>query len=425
MDDWHSSVTTSAGNATGTTLVDTSLGRFGDNRLNGRYVRIMADTNVFHIAKITSNTQSTGTVTVSPAFSAQVATGVAFEIHKYDPSKKFLAMDKARLDLIDDVYRLVLDDTITSDGRSNVYDIPTAVEQGPMLAYFEEPVFVAEAQWNFLKTPRLDAATGWTSTNVTRTTVTISPTDLLIPKYDVACTRLAVAASTHGTYAQTVANMVAGTTAALAAGRKVTFSMWVYALEATRVTLQLTDDSATATGPVHHGRGWELLWVEKTISGTNTTTLTATLDIASGTNPMVVYANRTWLYFGDKERTCDSIYNLEKPISVRRDSSQQHVILGEIPTRGYQVRLQGKAPLSALGTDPLTQGSNLMEVDAKTAEVLYGHAASVLLDWERITTDNVPEVSARIAAVKSRMPALEQAWRQPAPSPHLRSPFGY
>lgn len=425
LEDWHVSSTTSAGNASKTTFVDTALGIFGDKRLSGRYVRIVeGTTNLYDVGKVTGNTQSTGTVTVSPPFGAQVASDISYELHKYEPAKKFLALDKARLELVDRVYRLVLDDTITSDGRTNVYDIPTLVEQGPMLAYCEEPI-ACDVEWNFLSTPLLDGSTGWSTANAVRSTVEQTPTDLLIPKYDLNCTRLAVAASTNGTYAQTVANMRNGITAAVGAGRKMTFAKWVYALEGARVALELTDDSGTSTGPFHGGRGWELLWVERTIAANNATTLTVTLDVASGTNPLVVYLNRAWFYFGNKERVVDAIFNTEKPIVVRRDAAQQHVVLGDVPSRGRQVRLQGKAPLSALGTDPLTQGSNLMEVDEKTAEVLYAYAADILLGWERLTTDNVPEVSARIAAVKARMPALERAWSQPAPSPHLPNPFGY
>lgn len=424
IDDWEARTTDTAGNTGGTTLVDTGLGQYGDNRLNGRYLRSREGATINQVRKILTNTQSSGTVTVAPAFSAQIASGIDYEIHKYLPARKFLALDKARLSLIDYLFKVVLSDTITSDGKSNVYDLPTAVVNGPALAFIERPQ-PADVQWNFLSTPHLDATTKWTATSATRSIVERDQNDLLIPKYDQNCTKLVVAASTNGTLAQTVANMANSATAALMADRRMTFAMWVYATEASRVTLKLADDSGTTTGTAHSGLGWELLFVEKTIVGNNATTLTATLDVASGATPMTIYANRAWLYFGDKELVADVIYEWEEPFKTRVDNTNQHVILGGVPTRGRQVRLQGKAPLSELGTNLTTQLTNTMEVDANTAEILYAHAAVLLFRWEQIKTDSLPDVQARMAAVLARTPDLERTWGQKVPKPRFRSPFGF
>ena len=402
--------------------MDSTKGKYGDRRLAGRFIRVIeGTTNLYDVRKVDTNTQATGTITVTPVFDAQVASGIDYQIHKYDPVKKFRALDKARLDIMEYVNQTVLDDSITSDGRSRVYDVPTQLEQGPLLAFYEDPLPVTQ-MWNFLSSPLFDATTGWTASSVTASVVTQSMSDLLIPKYDLNCLKLVTAASTHGTYYS--ATWENDLTAASASGRKMTFAVWVYCTTGGRITLRLTDDNGAALSTPHHGRGWELLWVEKTIAHGNTV-LQATIDIASGTPGVTAYVNRGWLYFGDKERVADSIYDMEHPFAARRDDSQQHVILGQIPLRGRQVRLQGRRPLSELGDDPLTQGSRLMEVDEKTAEVLYAHAAEVLLRWEQVTTDSLPDVAARIASVRARMPGLERAWGQPAPGPRFRSPFGW
>ena len=425
LDDREESTTTGAGNSGGTTLVDSTRGKHGDRRLAGRYVRVTeGTTNLFDVRRVDTNTQATGTITVTPAFDAQVASGIDYQIHKYDPVKKFRALDKARLDNLDYVNQTVLDDTITSDGRARVYDIPAQLEQGPLLAFVEEPI-ACDVDWNFLTSPLLDATTGWTASSVTASTVERASNDFLIPKYDQECVKLAVAASTNGTYSQVVGSMRNDITAALSGGRKMTFAMWVYCTQGERVTLRIIDDTSTSISTRHKGGGWDLLWVERVIDPDNATTLTVRLDVASGTLPVTLYLNRGWFYFGDKERVVDSIFNMEQPFDARRDDAQNHVILGRVPLRGRQVRLQGRRPLSALGDDSLTQGSRLMEVDEKKAEILYAHAAEVLLRWEQITTDSLPDVSARIASVRARMPGLERTWAQPAPGPRIRSAFGF
>ena len=424
IDDWEARTTDTAGNVDASTLVDTGLELYGDNRLNGRYIRSREGATINQVRKIITNTQSSGTVRVTPVFGAQIASGIDYEIHKYLPAKKFLALDKARLSLMEYLFKLVLSDTITSDGKSSVYDLPDAVVNGPSLAYCEKPL-EASVQWNFLTTPLLDATTGWIATNATRSIVTRAQNDLLIPKYDQNCTKLVVAASTNGTLAQAVAAMTNDASATLVADRRMTFAMWVYATEASRVSLKLTDDSGTTTGATHSGLGWELLYVEKTIAGNNATTLTATLDVASGATPMTIHANRAWLYFGDKELVADTIYEWEAPFKVRVDDTNQHIILGVVPPRGRQVRLQGKAPLSELGTDLAMQLTNTMEVDANTAEILYAHAAELLFRWEQIKTDSLPDVQARMASVLARTPTLERTWGQKTPKPRFRSPFGF
>ena len=180
--------------------MDSTKGKYGDRRLAGRFIRVIeGTTNLYDVRKVDTNTQATGTITVTPVFDAQVASGIDYQIHKYDPVKKFRALDKARLDIMEYVNQTVLDDSITSDGRSRVYDVPTQLEQGPLLAFYEDPLPVTQ-MWNFLSSPLFDATTGWTASSVTASVVTQSMSDLLIPKYDLNCLKLVTAASTHGTY---------------------------------------------------------------------------------------------------------------------------------------------------------------------------------------------------------------------------------
>lgn len=422
VNDWESSTTTSAGNSGGTTLVDTYMSRYGDSRLSGMFIRLTSGTYNTQVRRISSNAQATGTITVTPAFGGQVASGVTYELHRYDPDLKFRALDKARFDVIDDVYQLVYDDTITSDGISDTYDIPPTINIGPILAIRESPLGY-DANWNFITNPQGNSTDNWTSSNVTATTYSRNDNDSIVPKYDETCTKLVVAASTAGTYSQTVGNMANSASASGAAGRDMTFSVWVYCRIADKVRLAITDDADSTYSDYHTGNGWELLSVERTISQTNATTLTVKIMIANTSSALTMYWNRAWFYYGNKERTTDAIYGQQHSIDIRRDDANQQIVLSSVPPRGYQIRLVGKAPLSELGTTIATQPSNFMEVTPDNAELLYARAAELLFQWERVDTDNQDEVNARIRMVRERHPKLRRNWAQETPRKRVRTVF--
>ena len=422
--DFESSTSTSNGNSGGTTLVDTYMTRYGDNRLVGMFIRItVSGGNQYFVRRIISNVQSSGTITVTPAYPGQVGVSSTYELHRYDPAQKFRALDKGRLDVADTVYRLIYNDTVTSDGLSNVYDVPSAIDIGPISAIIEQPL-AAEHSWNFLSNPQGDSTTGWTASSTTAATYARLESDRIIPKYDNTCTKLTTAASTAATYSQVVADMTNSITAALAADREMAFCAWVYCTEASKVALRIVDDSGTvATGSNHGGAGWELLTVEGTIAGNNATTLTARFVISSTANASTIYVNGMWFYFGKKERVADTIFKPEYAVEVRRDNATQHFMLKTIPPRGYQIRLIGKTVLSALGDTISTNVTNTMEVDNNTAEILYARAAEVLYQWERVNTDNVQEVMQRIQMVRERQPKLVQNFGQEVPTVRVRSAF--
>lgn len=424
LGDFESSTSTSNGNSGGTTLVDTYLTRYGDNRLVGMFIRItVSGGNQYLVRRITSNLQATGTVTVTPAYPGQVGVSSTYELHRYDPALKFRALDKARFDVVDNVFRLIYDDTVTSDGRNNTYDIPSSIEIGPIGAIVENPI-EPSASWNFLTSPQGDSLTGWTASSTTAALYTRTESDLIVPKYDNTATSLTTVASTAATYSQVVADMTNGITAAIAADRPMTFAAWVYCTEASKIALRIVDDSGTvATGSNHGGGGWELLTVEGTIAGNNATTLTARFVISSTANASTIYVNRAWFYFGNKERVADSIYQPDYAVDVRRDNATQHLILKTVPPRGYQVRLVGKTVLSALGSTVSTQVTNTMEVDSNTAEILYARASEILFQWERVNTDNVQEVMQRIGMVRDRQNKLKQNFAQEVPHVRLHSAF--
>src|SRR3972149_8503429 len=89
--------TSAAGDSSGTTLIDDTLGEFDDDALVGRWVRITQSGGTqYQVRRIVKNQSVSGLVEVRPAFSAQIATSTTYELHRHDPRLKFTALDEAR-----------------------------------------------------------------------------------------------------------------------------------------------------------------------------------------------------------------------------------------------------------------------------------------------------------------------------------------
>ena len=398
--DYHVSATTGAGSPTA--LVDTGLRKFGgDDVLRGWYLRITepAHTAIFEVRRITSFSSATGTCIVSPAFSATTGIAKAYELHRYDPTKKFTALDEARLQAYPELCEVVFDDTITGDGYSHSFAIPSTMRDGPFLVQEEVPPS-ADVNWNFDGDPLGSLTAKWTASNATLSTYSRNEADSLIPKYDDTALTITVAASTAATVTQVVGSMTNGITAALAAGRTMTVARAVYSTVASKIRLQLIDDTTTTSGSYHGGNGWELLTVEKDIIGSNATTLSVRLDIASTASPLTAAVSRGWLYFGPVERIVDS-YNYTMAKIVRRDDATRRVYLDRPIKRGYQMRMIGRDTLSALGRTASTQVTNTMEVDEQSAQLLYAIAGQILFEREGLQSTD-PDTQNRIATVLGR-----------------------
>ena len=346
LDDKYESTTTGAGDTT--TVVDTALAEFGTDRLIGMYIRITANVagNQYLVRRITAFVSATGTVTVAPAFAGATGSATTYELHRYDPEKKFRALDEARIEAVADLYQLIYDETLTTDGIATEYPVPSSIRHGPMAVQIEQPVTV-DTSWNFIQDPRGDSLTNWTAASTTATVVTRAENDRLIPKYDQSATKLATATVTNGTYKQPVASMTNSITAALAGGRQMTFAAWVYSRVASRVALTLEDGTDTTTGTAHRGLGWELITVTKEIADANATTLTAGFDITNDTGAVDCWWNHSWLYFGDATRVTGHYPN-DTMHRVRRDATTQNFHLPGRVRERRQLRLIGKDILSAL-----------------------------------------------------------------------------
>jgi len=394
VSDFFTSSTTAEGNAGGTSLVDSRLTEYGDRRLIGRTVRFLSGDLANQTRVVSNNVGATGTITFTPAVADPVPAGTAYELHRYAPDKKFRALDEARYDVADDVFKLVHDYTLTADGRSSTFAIPDTIRIGPIQAYLEDPVPAANQQWNFLASPQGDILDGWTPTNCTASVVENEWTDLVVPKYDMYATRI-VTNGSAATYAQARSAMH-GISAGRAAGRKMSFLMWVHCHVPQRVRLELNGSFST----YHQGLGWELLQVEKVFDDTATTGPDVSLNVSAG-DPVSLFWNRAWLYFGEAYRVADSYVTEAFPVPDR-DFTTRKFSFNTKPSRGRQIKLVGQGVISPLGEDPDTQGENETEVDAESARVLCAAAARILLEWEGLTAANAGQVFQRIIVVEQR-----------------------
>lgn len=402
--DYWTSAATSAG-SDGTTLTDTALRRFGDDELTGGYVRIVeaGDANVNAIRRV-SDASGSG-LTFAPGFDNVIGIGDDYEYHKFDPVSKWRALDRARMLCYPQLSILRIDETLTGDGQNTELDIPATMRKGPVIVLEEDPLD-PRAGWNALGNPELTSlASTWTASGATASLYGRADYDLLVPKREQNCVKLVGS----GTYRQTVGSM--RVTAAQAAGRRVTFGMWVYQrASAGTATVHIVHDTATVTSSTHGGGGWELLTVTATIPSGNATLLT--VGVTTG-GSVTVFVEHAFMTLGD--RLPHRFPTVIGRRGIQRDDSRGRVMLSRRPRQGYQLRLVGRAPLSALGTDIEDQRTNTMEIDEFGAQLLYARAARVLLIERGWTASAIEDAYPFIKEVEAEWDAIEPDWSMDLP----------
>lgn len=412
-------------NGSSTTVVDTSLTGYGDDFFRNWWIRSIASggSNQYLFRRCTGFAQSSGTLTTLEAWLSTPQSADTFQLHRFKPDNMFSALDEAAIRIYPDLAQIVYDETLTGDGVSNSFDVPSAIRRGPVMVQQEIPVSV-NVDWNFVEDPEGDDTTDYTATDTTATTLSRNERDRIIPKYGDTATKLATATVTNGQYDQVVGNMANGITAVLAAGRQMTYAVWVYCRTSGRVTALFIDGTATvATSSTHGGAGWELLTATGSVSDANTTKLTTRIDITSASGAVDLWWNRAWFYFGDAARVRD-IYHQSIPKRLRRDDTTQRLYMDFIPTKGYQLRLIGRDVLTPLGATISTQVTNSMEIDDENASILYAEATRILFMREGMSTADFPRVAQRIELATAERQQLANKWRTNLPvTATIKSPW--
>ncbi|MCX6023783.1 MAG: hypothetical protein NTZ05_19060 [Chloroflexi bacterium] len=152
--DYFASVTTSAGSVGGTTLVDTALTPAPDSALRGRSVRLPGTTAEADKNRlITASTQSSGTLTVTPGFAAQVGSGVAYQVHRYDPALKLQALNDARAAAFPGLFVQTEDTSLTVAAGQYAYALPAGTVEVRQV-WLQQNASVADYPYEPLSAPR-------------------------------------------------------------------------------------------------------------------------------------------------------------------------------------------------------------------------------------------------------------------------------
>jgi hypothetical protein len=109
-----------------TSVVDTSL-RGGDDAHNGKWMVQTSGTNDEEIRQISDYTQSSTDMTVAPAFSNTVASGVTYELwdERVNPARIHDHIDQAVIEVTGRVYDPETDVSLHTDGNTTTYSIPS------------------------------------------------------------------------------------------------------------------------------------------------------------------------------------------------------------------------------------------------------------------------------------------------------------
>lgn len=134
LNDNLTGTTSSNGNAGKTTFVDSALskyadGYFGDPERHSQWWAYISS----QLRSIKQFTSSSGTNEVFKAFSAQIASSTAYELHRFDRDQKIVACNQALYDAYPYFYQRV-EDLTTLDGlgpTDTEYEVPSAFTDFP------------------------------------------------------------------------------------------------------------------------------------------------------------------------------------------------------------------------------------------------------------------------------------------------------
>ena len=318
-----------------TSVPDIPEGQDDDGVLNW-FVLITSGTNDGEIRRASAYTASTGTITVSRAFTGLVANGVTYELHRADPALKHQAVNRAAVELFPHLYVSLRDETLVVDDVLSNSDFET------FSGGFTD--------WTEVGSPTVTAETSrvYHGTNSAKV----------------------VAGGSDGQLTQAPSVNVSEL-----AGRAVTLKMWVWTDAVSQARLRLDwDGSDIEDGDYHTGdSSWRLL----SVSGTVPTSATQVKAILEVTANDTAYFDAGWMTVGPQYKyavpsaiVLGPHYVSEQYNEDDMDGPYYRYREGQSPLRGRRLRLEGLGTLSQPTTDAGT-----MEVDEPHVTLIVAYAA--------------------------------------------------
>ena len=363
MPRWRTRATTTA--VATTQVIDLSLEGEGyhlDNSLNGKWVWLSTATNASVERIIEAYTGSTGAITVRGInLVTEAAAGTAFEIYDFAPTDIHNALNWAMNHEYKYIWNSAEDTTLTTHHNQTHYSVPAGIQDideiwlEKELNYdFDENIlkdYGGFEDWAVSTKPDgTDAATGMTLTKA------VESDDQPVKYGDYAVKAVVTASTAASHYFTTV------TTPANFDSVKTTFSMWVYCTTASRVSIEIKDNTgSTASTLTHGGTGWERMEVTRNTC-VSPTSLQAGITCTSGTSITIYYDNAIWT------RT-------DKPVSNRWyklhkwDVYEDGIRFGYALPEDMALRLVGRKPLTAYAAETGTT-----EIGEPQTQILYASA---------------------------------------------------
>ena len=335
--DYQSLTTTSAGNSAGTSVVDTGLrnlpGGDRDAAFDSWYILVTSGANTGESRRIKDYIANTTTLVVQESFSGgAVDTTVSYELHRYDPSQKHQAIDRAIEELYPFLYLPIRDETIVVDDRLSNSDFETFS----------------------------DGFTSWTEVG--------SPTVTADTTYVIHGSQSAKVVGDSGSAGQLTQAPTININEL--SNKSVTFKCWVWCAAADTARIRLDwDGSDIENSDYHKGQNeWELLDVTASVP-TSATQVKAIIEVAaSGT----AYFDACWLLAGPIQRytiptsIVTGPHYLTEQGEEAKPNGEYYPIRGG-PTPGRRLRFEGMNVLSRPASDTATTEVGTPQVNIITA----------------------------------------------------------
>lgn len=365
--------TSGAGNVGGTTFVDASLAGLGNDFLELWWAMMVSGTNDGEHREISDFVSSSGTGTVREAYTAQVASSVSYELHRYNP----LSIHRALNEAMKECYGL---------GHLFVARRDESVVVDNLLLNADFETFAAS---NF---------TNWTLAGAGSSVA--QSTSLFWHGADAAAVTAGGGAA--ATYGQAINASPAFANIREPGSKTFVFRAWVYATAASTARLQLTDGTDTQSSGYHTGNdGWELLEVQLT-PGSNIGTVTAQLQVAAGGTGRIdaasVHVAGHYVLRYNLPSTISEVGGVSLQLDrylrdgpyvpihgwdIQETGNVRSLLLPYGLRPGMRIRMEGRGILTAFSLAETAAGeATETEIDSPRTRLLALKAAEIVMRWE-------------------------------------------
>ena len=346
--DYQAFATTADGNDAKTSLVSTTLknypGGTDDGAFEEEFFLGTSGANQGESKRCSNYIASASdgpTAILQDAFSNQTSSTDTFELHRYDPDLKHVAINRALVELFPSIYKPIRDETLIVDNILSNGDFETAGT----------------------------AATFSSWTEVGSPTVSVETSRVF---HGTNSAKVAAGSGAAGQLTQTLDVNISE-----AAGKTAIFKMRVWTDGASQARLRIDWGSSTEDGDYHTGdSSWRLLTVEAAVP-TDATQVQVICETAASAT---AYFDTGWFAIGPVHRQTVTTSIVRGPMHILQqyneamvDGAYYPLLPGEAPTRGRILRLEGMGLLSRPSSE-----SGTTEIGAPQLNLVTAYAAMIL-----------------------------------------------